>query len=115
MKTQEEIQAFIDSQPYYGTCTHEYKEGIELGIDWIQEQDSWISVDDRLPENDDEVLIYCSTDVVQAYLKNGYWKASINVTDSMNDGYVNDRTICKQGETFDYVTHWQPLPNPPKQ
>jgi len=73
----------------------------------------WISVKDRLPENDDEVLIYVGIDIVQAYLLNGYWKGSVLVTDNMNDGYVLNRTICKQGDHFDFVTHWMPLPNPP--
>ena len=73
----------------------------------------WISVEERLPENDDEVLIYVGTDIVQAYLKDGFWKGSVNVTDNMNDGYVNDRTIVKQGSHFDYITHWMPLPEAP--
>lgn len=30
-----EIQKYIDDQPYYGTCTTEYKEGIEQGIKWV--------------------------------------------------------------------------------
>ena len=77
----------------------------------------WISVEDRLPENDNEVLIICSGEVVQAYLKNGIWKGSVQVTYNMNDGYVNDRNICKQGKSnpFDNVTHWMPLPTPPNQ
>jgi hypothetical protein len=36
---QETLEEFINSQPYYGSCTHEYKEGIELGAKWQQEQD----------------------------------------------------------------------------
>lgn len=75
----------------------------------------WISVDDRLPEDGVEVLIYISTDIVQAYIWKGYWKGSTNVTDNMNDGYVHDRTICKQGSQFDFVTHWMPLPEAPSQ
>jgi hypothetical protein len=74
----------------------------------------WISVNDRLPDNSDEVLIYVGHDIVQAYLLNGKWKGSVNVTDNMNDGYVNDRVISIQGDIFDYVTHWMPLPEPPK-
>lgn len=74
----------------------------------------WISVKDRLPSNSDEVLIYYGTDIVQAYLKDGLWKGSIVVTECMNDGYVNDRIICRQGKDFDFVTHWMPLPDPPK-
>lgn len=94
-----------------------HDENIELKkeIERLKAEREWISVKDRLPENDDEVLIYVSTDIVQAYLKDGLWKGSINVTDNMKDGYVNDRIICKQGDHFDFVTHWMPLPEPPKQ
>lgn len=75
----------------------------------------WISVKTDLPKNDQEVLIYYGTDILQAYLKNGVWKVSITVTDCMKDVYVNDRAICRQGSTSDYVTHWMPLPEPPKE
>ena len=34
----ETLEEFIESQPYYGTCTYEYKEGIEVGAKWQQEQ-----------------------------------------------------------------------------
>ena len=73
----------------------------------------WIDVKDVLPDNTDEVLIFNGTDIFQAYLSNGYWKGSLNVTNNMNDGYVMDRTICKQGDNFDFITHWMPLPEPP--
>jgi hypothetical protein len=35
---QETLEEFIKSQPYYGTCTTEYKEGIELGAKWQAER-----------------------------------------------------------------------------
>jgi hypothetical protein len=31
---QETLEEFINSQPYYGTCTSEYLEGIEEGAKW---------------------------------------------------------------------------------
>lgn len=75
----------------------------------------WISVKDRLPPNSDEVLLYCQNDIVQGYLKDGIYKGSIMVTDNMYDGYVNDRKICNQGGFDDFITHWMPLPGPPKE
>ena len=30
MKQQEKLEEFINSQPYYGSCTTEYLEGIEV-------------------------------------------------------------------------------------
>ena len=35
---QETLEEFINSQPYYGSCTTEFLEGIELGAKWQQEQ-----------------------------------------------------------------------------
>ena len=34
----EEIKKYIESTPYYGTCTYEFKEGIEDGIKWMKKQ-----------------------------------------------------------------------------
>jgi hypothetical protein len=34
----ETLEEFINSQPYYGSCTTEYLEGIEEGAKWQQEQ-----------------------------------------------------------------------------
>jgi hypothetical protein len=35
---QETLEEFIESIPYYGSCTTEYKEGIEEGAKWQQER-----------------------------------------------------------------------------
>ena len=35
---QETLEEFINSQPYYGSCTTEYLEGIEEGAKWQQEK-----------------------------------------------------------------------------
>ena len=37
-KQETTLEEFIESQPYYGTCTYEYKEGIEVGTKWQKEQ-----------------------------------------------------------------------------
>lgn len=37
LPTDEEIQAYIDKQPYYGSCTQECNEGIEQGAKWMRE------------------------------------------------------------------------------
>ena len=34
----EEVKAYIDTLPYYGTCTTEYNEGFEYGVKWLKEQ-----------------------------------------------------------------------------
>lgn len=57
----------------------------------------WISVKDRLPENDVPVLVY---------------------KDKYNDAYANMETAyfdCGRwmGVIGEHVTHWMPLPTPP--
>lgn len=34
----ETLEEFINSQPYYGSCTTEFLEGIELGAKWQAER-----------------------------------------------------------------------------
>lgn len=36
--TDEELKEYIQSLPYYGTCTTEWHEGIEDGVKWLKEQ-----------------------------------------------------------------------------
>jgi len=33
-----EVNAYVDTLPYYGTCTTEYNEGFKDGIKWLKEQ-----------------------------------------------------------------------------
>lgn len=62
----------------------------------------WISVNDRLPECDGKYLVYADWNdwgdnkgVFSCEFATGEW-----VVDS---------------DTFDYITHWMPLPEPPKE
>lgn len=59
----------------------------------------WVSVEDRLPENNDNVLIYAN--------KTG---------EKIEIAFYNDDDKEWQGLNsfwLPYVTHWQPLPSPP--
>lgn len=63
----------------------------------VQPVNQWISVKDRLPKEWYEVLAYSEMGKIeQAIYVNGRWKLSAFL-----------------GEIVD-VTHWQPLPKPPK-
>ena len=42
---QETLEEFINSQPYYGSCTTEYLEGIEEGAKWQQENSNINALD----------------------------------------------------------------------
>ena len=64
---------------------------------------SWISVEQELPELEKEVLIFYKGEQIQAGLYNGddgleWWCELLG-------GWNID---------WDKVTHWQPLPEPPK-
>ena len=38
LPSKKEIKKHIDTLPYYGHCTDEYKEGFEDGIEWLKEE-----------------------------------------------------------------------------
>jgi hypothetical protein len=58
-------------------------------------RDGWISVDDRLPQANTEVLVFNRYRFIGVIEENGTWFAAVDY------------------ETLFNVTHWQPLPKPP--
>ena len=60
-------------------------------------QNNWISVEDRLPDDQEEVLV-CTRS------KNGYR--------NIDKGYWSIDRFIHRGRAE--VTHWMPLPEPPK-
>ena len=68
--------------------------------------DNWISVEDGLPKDDDDVLIF---------IDDGYTEKNLSsLGNFINSEWLingrNEKTIAGMA-----VTHWQPLPQPPKQ
>lgn len=61
-------------------------------------RDQWLSVEDRLPETEEEVLVLTIS-------KNG----NINV----DKGYFANGRFVHRGSAV--VTHWMPLPEPPEE
>lgn len=59
---------------------------------------NWISVKDKLPEDDEYVLIY----------HNGSKAIKISWYSSFNEKWMMDYNNI-------HITHWQPLPEPPKE
>lgn len=59
----------------------------------------WISVKERLPEEGEDVLVYLGEGIFEICwtLKDGFWET--------RDSYLDT----------DAVTHWMPLPEPPKE
>lgn len=63
----------------------------------------WISVKDRLPEDDGEVLACNGKDVFIAHCEGEYW--AVYLLNTEDDCY--EQHVVK-------VTHWMPLPEPPE-
>lgn len=61
----------------------------------------WISVKNRLPENDG-LYIVCKTINGHQIIFEAHWKG-------------NKWLSVVKNNQLDYVTHWQPLPEPPKE
>ena len=64
----------------------------------------WISVDDRLPESLDEDYLVA--------VKNKNKEGGIFLIDIGN--FTSDKVWVKSN-TWEKVTHWQPLPDPPQE
>ena len=62
----------------------------------------WISVDERLPEND--------TERVLVFVKENDFTRPIGINKIDTDRYVDGKWVRWR----EYVTHWMPLPEPPK-
>jgi len=63
----------------------------------------WISVEDRLPEDESWVVVYSDEPYISYYSKEGWLHCNCN---------------CREGsgpEDLERVTHWQPLPSPTKE
>lgn len=61
----------------------------------------WVGVEDELPKEDKDVLVYNGKDLSVSAIINGYGNQGWHERD---DGY-----------DYGYVTHWMPLPQPPKE
>ena len=59
----------------------------------------WISVKDRLPEANKDVIVFCKTnwyDILQCNSSGDFYRSSVGGTHKVT------------------VTHWMPLPKPPE-
>jgi hypothetical protein len=76
MKEKETLEEFINSQPYYGHCTPEYLEGIEVGAKWQQEQAEEIEKEkqSKLWTNEEVFDMLYKTDKFLMIELREYWK-----------------------------------------
>lgn len=122
MKTPEEIKKGIeccikylacvptseccDDCPYIGSCSSLEKDALAYIQQLEAKVPKWISVKERLPENEQIVIGYTPCDgfmFVGYYVKNCNWKQWYIITAMRSTKCMNKR-----------VTHWMPLPEPPE-
>ena len=79
-------------------CPQEY-------CDFKEKYDGWISVEDKMPDECQEVLIYCPEfleEIRKAFYTEG-------------DFYVEKEDLIVEPAPNGYCTHWMPLPKQPKE
>lgn len=78
----------------YTATEQAYKNGYEQGYEQGKKDAvKWISVEERLPEDKNEVMVFTTKKVSKARFYDGRWHGS--------------------GGCWMNVTHWMPLPEPP--
>jgi len=72
---------------------------------------SWISVKDKLPEGDETVILFG-----RRMLQRGFFVEPGHRSEGYMDVWVScEWDGCGGYEEFEEVTHWMPLPEPPKE
>ena len=96
MTLQEKIQKKAEE---YGEFSHAFLEGAEFALN-----NQWISVEDSLPNQDEEVLVLCSELKVAPFYKISF-------------GHIVDKTVCQDynGWNIPDVVYWFPMPKIPKE
>ncbi|STY90172.1 DUF551 domain-containing protein [Moraxella bovis] len=99
-------QHIIKTLTFYNLSRKNKSLRAELGkihslADKLSENNSWISVDDELPPDFESVLTLS--------IMNTYQILSLQKNGEYFD-FARKETV-----RVDYITHWQPLPQPPKE
>lgn len=88
----------------------EWKNKLTDALQELIKQSEWISVDERLPDNHRAVLVACEGLTIGGYAPiaigsygGGFW----SLADADGTAYLTKYMRCT-------VTHWMPLPEPPK-
>ena len=108
MKTYNEI--LERKMDHYGETKAAYEFAAEEYAD--QFKPKWIPVSERLPDNDDEVLVIINytEQPIMAYFKHEKWFGSLATRDEMKSCSADDPELLDS----DWVTHWMPLPPKPE-
>lgn len=119
-KIEEIIRSHMDDIPNCGDCSR--RKQYQIGYEDGKKDKDWISVEDRLPEDDDmrfymcivenheeDLPMFCQYDSEYGF---GFWH---DIYDSTSLGFVD--TVFKTNDELGYekVVAWQPLPKPYKE
>ena len=119
-KIEEIIRSHMDDVSKCGECSR--RKQYQIGYEDGKKDKDWISVEDRLPEDDDmrfymcivenheeDLPMFCQYDSEYGF---GFWH---DIYDSTSLGFVD--TVFKTNDELGYekVVAWQPLPEPYKE
>lgn len=119
-KIEEIIRSHMDDIPNCGDCSR--RKQYQIGYEDGKKDKDWISVEDRLPEDDDmrfymcivenheeDLPMFCQYDSEYGF---GFWH---DIYDSTSLGFVDTEFSTNDELGYEKVVAWQPLPEPYKE
>ena len=119
-KIEEIILSHMDDIPNCGDCSR--RKQYQIGYEDGKKDKDWISVEDRLPEDDDmrfymcivenheeDLPMFCQYDSEYGF---GFWH---DIYDSTSLGFVDTEFSTNDELGYEKVVAWQPLPEPYKE
>lgn len=119
-KIEEIIRSHMDDIPNCGDCSR--RKQYQIGYEDGKKDKDWISVEDRLPEDDDmkfymcivenheeDLPMFCQYDSEYGF---GFWR---DIYDSATLGFVDTEFSTNDELGYEKVVAWQPLPEPYKE
>lgn len=100
MTKQEILDYFKDINEVYNDCTR--LDSLARMLNEVTASREWIPVTERIPADGSDILAYYDNKIETRIIPCNYYKGE------WSDCVFNTERV------FKYITHWMPLPNPPK-